>query len=98
MHIPVPGRCLRVLRAHVREGRIIPIPRINISGSGIEQRQCQMVLLQLLLDLQGGVVIGKQKFHSIEPGFSRCGKRSIKGTSVNIMDKLAAKRGIALTP
>ena len=40
----------------------------------IEQRQCQMVLLQLLLDLQGGVVIGKQKFHSIEPGFSRCGE------------------------
>lgn len=57
-----------------------------------------MVLLQLLLDLQGGVVIGKQKFHSIEPGL-RCGEAfNIKGTSVNIMDKLAAKRGIALTP
>ncbi|XNM86385.1 hypothetical protein ACLK18_15450 [Escherichia coli] len=57
-----------------------------------------MVLLQLLLDLQGGVVIGKQKFHSIEPGFCAAAMRSIKGTSVNIMDKLAAKRGIALTP
>lgn len=53
MHIPVPGRCLRVLRAHVREGRIIPILRINISGSGIEQRQRQVVLHQLLLDLLG---------------------------------------------
>lgn len=53
MHIPVPGRCLRVLRAHVREGRIIPFSRINISGSGIEQRQRQVVLHQLLLDLLG---------------------------------------------
>lgn len=97
MHIPVPGRCLRVLRAHVREGRIIPIPRINISGSGIEQRQCQMVLLQLLLDLQGGVVIGNRNSTASNPAF-RAAAAFNKGTSVNIMDKLAAKRGIALTP
>lgn len=32
------------------------------------------------------------------PAFRAAAKRSIKGTSVNIMDKLAAKRGIALTP
>ena len=37
-------------------------------------------------------------FRSILSKIRAAAKRSIKGTSVNIMDKLAAKRGIALTP
>jgi hypothetical protein len=58
---------------------------IPIAGRQIEQRLRQTVGAQALADL-----------FAVKPAFAAASKRSRNGTSLNIMVRLAAKRGIAV--
>jgi hypothetical protein len=67
---------------------------LPIARRQVEQRLRQAVFAQPLADGPCRMVIGKQEFDRGEARLRRRLKRSRNGTSLNIKERLAAKRGI----
>ena len=78
----------------IRQRRKTLLAGIPIAGRQVEQRLRQAVAMQAGADLFRRMFIGKQEFDGRKAGPGGGVEAVRNGTSLNIIERLAAKRGI----